>query len=161
MNEAGFLHDKVATHGVVKLHVLAAPAPQTLRAELEHVYRATPGAQGWAAGSQIEFVASPSHWGSAVLHPGDHAVVFLRRIAGKLYQDPWRGHLFVEDIGGVPHAVYQHRELWLSDELPAALRGAARQDPRREYASAIRLDAFEAYLRSLVDRCDRVEPATP
>jgi hypothetical protein len=163
MNEASpaFLHDKVATHGVVRLHVLAAPAPQTLRAELAHVYRETPGLQGLAPGSQIEFVSSPGHWGSAVLRPGDDAVVFLRRIAGKLYQDPWRGHLFVEDIDGVPHAVFQHRELWLSEDLPAALRAAARQDPRRAYASAIRLDAFETYLRSLIQRRDRVEPATP
>ncbi len=163
MSEASpeFLFDKVATHGVVRLHVRAAPAPQTLRAELEHVYRATPGLQGVAPGLQIEFVASPGHWGSAVLRPGDHAVAFLRRIAGKLYQDPWRGHLFIEDIDGVPYAVYPHRELWLSANLPAALRAAARQDPRRAYASAIRLDDFEAYLRNLVDRCDRVEPATP
>lgn len=161
MNEASpeFLRDKVATHGVVRLHVLAAPAPQTLRAELAHVYRATPGLQGLAPGSQIEFVATPGHWGSAVLRPGDRAVAFLRRIGGKLYQDPWRGHLLLEDIDGVPHAVVQQRELWLSENLPAALRAAARQDPRRAYASAIRLDAFESYLRSLVDRCDRVEHA--
>ena len=107
--------------------------------------------QGFEPGDRFDFVHGPPHWGALALKLHDRAIVFLRSLSGRLYESAWRGHLLLEDIDGVPYAVYQHKELWLSPTLPQSLRCAAVQDPKRGQSSAIRLTELEAYLRKLID----------
>lgn len=148
--EKGFMADKAASHDAALVRILSAPAPQHLRARLVKLYSARKGLQGHAADAEIEFVHAASSWGNTPLAPGELAVVFLDTISGRLYEAPWNGHLLVEDVGGRPHAIYKHKELWLDEAFPPAIRAHACQDPARPYASAIEFAAFETYLRGLI-----------
>ncbi|MBB6583671.1 hypothetical protein [Ralstonia solanacearum] len=85
---------------------------------------------------------------------GDTALVFLKSVSGRLYEEAWHGHMVVEQIDGDDYAVFQHRELWLSPDVPASLRYCLRQDPKRPYASVVRLDFLETYLLALIEQMD-------
>ncbi|HEX8611415.1 MAG TPA: hypothetical protein VF800_09030 [Telluria sp.] len=145
-----FLADKVASHDAALVRILAAPAPQQLRARLLTLYSARKALAGCQPQQDIEFIHAASSWGNTPLAPGELAVVFFTTISGRLYEAAWNGHLLVEDIDGRPHAIYRHKELWLDETVAPAIRAHARQDPARPHASAIDFDAFEAYLRTLV-----------
>ena len=150
-----FLADKVANCDLVMVEIVASPQPQCFRARVERVYSARKGVDAASCGQEIEFVGSPPSWGQISLAVGDVALVFLKSISGRLYEEAWRGHMFVEQIDGERYAVFQHRELWLSPEVPEFLRACSRQDPKRPSASAIRLEALQAYLFSLIENTGR------
>ena len=78
--------------------------------------------------------------------------MFVKSISGKLHEDAWRGHMVVENIEGIPYAIFHHKELWLNKGVPSSIRECSRQDPKRSYATAIRFDAMEAYLLSLIEK---------
>ncbi|POA33801.1 hypothetical protein, partial [Pseudomonas sp. GW456-R21] len=82
---------------------------------------------------------------------GDQAILFVKSISGELYEDPWRGHMLVEQIEGASYAIFQYKELWLREDIPSSIRTCSRQDPKRPYATAIRLDVMEAYLSSVIE----------
>ncbi|MCW7536927.1 hypothetical protein OOT46_03550 [Aquabacterium sp. A7-Y] len=96
-----------------------------------------------------------------VLRAGERALLFISALSDELYEDPWRGHMVVEQIDGDLYAIFQHEELWLRDDVPDAIRASARQDPKRPYASAIRLEAMEAYLLDLIEKIDQGGCPTP
>lgn len=148
--ETDFLSDKLARHDAALVRILAAPAPQQLRAQLLTIYSARGGLQGHAPLAQIAFVHAASSWGNTPLARGELAIVFFDTIAGTLYEAAWNGHLLVEDVNGRPHAIYKHKELWLDDAFPSAIRAHACQDPARPYASAIGFDALVTYLRERI-----------
>lgn len=150
-----FLADKVANCDLVMVEIVDSPQPQCFRARVERVYSARKGVDAASCGQEIEFVGSPPNWGQISLAVGDVALVFLKSISGRLYEEAWHGHMFVEQIDGEGYAVCQHRELWLSPEVPESLRACSRQDPKRPSASAIRLEALLAYLFSLIEKTDR------
>lgn len=150
-----FLADKVANCDLVMVEIVESPQPQCFRARVERVYSARKGVDAASSGQDIEFVGSPPNWGQISLSVGDVALVFLKSISGRLYEEAWHGHMFVERIDGERYAVFQHRELWLSPEIPECLRACSRQDPTRPSASAIQLEALEAYLFSLIEKTDR------
>lgn len=143
---------KAASHDAALVRILSAPAPQQLRARLLKVYSARKGLQRYGPDAEIEFIHAGSSWGNTPMAPGELAIVFLDTISGLLYEAPWNGHLLVEDVGGRPHAIYKHKELWLDEAFPPAIRAHACQDPARPYASAIEFDTFETYLRGLIAR---------
>ncbi|GLU34489.1 hypothetical protein WKR88_20555 [Trinickia caryophylli] len=150
-----FLSDKVSNCDPVMVEILGAPRPQCFRARVTRIYAARKGVDAASLGSEIEFVGSPAHWGQSPLAVGNTALVFLKSVSGKLYEEAWHGHLFVEPIDGTTYAIFQQRELWSSTDVPASLRDCARQDPKRPNASAVRLDAVEAYLQALIAQTDR------
>ncbi|WP_155739125.1 hypothetical protein [Ralstonia solanacearum] len=150
----GFLSEKVANCDVVMLKIVDSPHAQSFRAQVKRVYAARKAVDAAVLGSEIEFVGCPANWGQVSLAVGDTALVFLKSISGCLYEDAWRGHMVVEQIDGETYAVFQHRELWLSTNVPTEIRDCSRQDPTRPYASAVRLDALEAYLLLLIAKTD-------
>lgn len=150
-----FLEDKVAKCDLVMAEIVESPKPQCFIARVERVFSARKGVDATSLGRLIEFVGSPPNWGQTSLTVGDVALVFLKSISGRLYEEAWHGHMFVEQIDGECYAIFQHRELWLSPDVPASLRACARQDPKRSSASAIRLEALQAYLFSLIEHTDR------
>lgn len=150
MKEEMFLSGKVKTHDLVKVNVIDSPASQVLRATVERIYSARRGIDPRCLGREIEFTRSPGHWGDVSLSIGERALVFVASIAGRLYEDPWHGHMVVDEIDGRQYASFPGRELWLRDDVPASLRAYSKQDPKRPYATAIRLDAMEAYLVKLI-----------
>ena len=137
--------------------IIRSPRPQWFWARVERVYSARRGLAPGCEGKEIEFVGAPNHWGAAPLTVGDRALVFVRFISGRLYAEAWRGHMVVEEVAGAAHAVFPHRELWLSEEVPEPVRSAARQDPRRPYASVIPFVVVEGYLQSLLADIERGE----
>ncbi|WP_374420565.1 hypothetical protein [Chromobacterium sp.] len=62
--------------------------------------------------------------------------------------------MVVEEIDAVQYAIFPHKELWLSEEVPLEIRGGSRQDPSRPYATAISLDVVECYLLKLIERTE-------
>lgn len=148
--EQRFLHDQIARHDAALVRILAASAPQQLRARLIRIYSARNSLQAHQAQGQIDFVHAGSSWGNTPPLPGELAIVFLDTIAGRLYEAAWNGHLLVEDVNGCAHAIYKHRQLWLDPAFPSVIRAHACQDPARPYASAIELDAFETWLRERI-----------
>ena len=46
--------------------------------------------------TEVVFVGTPGHWGNPTLGDGQRALVFLRRIGDRYYEDHWHGHLDVE-----------------------------------------------------------------
>ncbi|MGC5935123.1 hypothetical protein LDP04_25070 [Ralstonia pseudosolanacearum] len=153
-NVKSFLSDKVANCDLVMVEIVGSPQPQSFRARVERVYAARKGVDAGLLGSELEFVGGPAHWGQASLAVGDTALVFLKSISGRLYEEAWHGHMVVEQIDGDAYAVFQHRELWLSPGVPASLRYCLRQDPNRPYASVVRLDVLETYLLALIEQMD-------
>ncbi|WP_459204279.1 hypothetical protein ACQVRV_24280 (plasmid) [Ralstonia pseudosolanacearum] len=153
-NVKSFLSDKVANCDLVMVEIVESPQPQSFRARVKRVYTARKGVDAGSLGSELEFVGGPAHWGQASLAVGDTALVFLKAISGRLYEEAWRGHMVVEQIDGDAYAVFQHRELWLSQAVPASLRYCSRQDPNRSYASVVRLDVLETYLLALIEQME-------
>ncbi|MHA6912632.1 hypothetical protein ACQUJO_05750 [Ralstonia pseudosolanacearum] len=153
--EKEFLSDKVANFDLVMMTVMDSPRPQSFRARITRVYTARKGVDAGVLGEEVEFVGGPAHWGQVSLAVGDTALVFLKSISGLLYEDAWRGHMLIEKIGDEDYAIFQHRELWLSTDVPMSIRNCSRQDPKRPYASAVRLDVLEAYLLALIEQADR------
>jgi hypothetical protein len=149
INATVFLLNKVESYDLALVKIVGVPGPQVLRAFVEKIYTAKKGMSLNFLGKEIDFVSSPGHWGNVALNVGDRAIVFLKSITGQLYEDPWKGHLILEDIDGVTYASFQERELWLRDEVPDTIRINSRQDPLRSYATAIRFDIFEKYLTYL------------
>ncbi|APC15421.1 hypothetical protein BLL42_06655 [Pseudomonas frederiksbergensis] len=149
--ELSFLFDKVARHDLVLVNVVDAPRPQILRAKVERIYTTGKGIDSASLGSEIEFVRSGGSWGDVALAVGDKALLFVKLISGKLYEDAWHGHMVVEEIEGDLYAIFQHKELWLSEDVPSSIRECSRQDPKRPYATAIRFDIMETYLLSLIE----------
>lgn len=145
-NRAEFLVDKVLNNDLILIDVISETAPQTLKARVVRVYSSHGGIPDIARGSEIEFVHAPASWGCVPLKTDDWALVFIADIAGKLYEDAWNGHLLVETVGDATCAIFPAKELWLDKTLPADIREAFFQDPKREYASAIRFEKIERYL---------------
>lgn len=152
---AGFLADKISACDLVMIEVVGLPRPQCLRAQVSRVYVSRPEISAGLLEPEIEFVGAPAHWGQVPLALGDTALVFLKAISGRLYEEAWHGHMVIEQIDGETFAIFQHRELWLAPGVPASIREYSRQDPRRPYASAVRLDVLEAYLQTLLDNVGR------
>ncbi|MDM5181978.1 hypothetical protein PO883_32920 [Massilia sp. DJPM01] len=148
--ERVFLSDKVSGHDAALVRILAAPAPQQLRARLLKIYSARNGLASCAAQAEIAFVHAASSWGNTPLAPGELAVVFLNTISGRLYEAAWNGHFLIEEIDGRPHAIVKHKQLWLDAAFPPVIRAHACQDPARPYCSAIAFDAVETYLSELI-----------
>ena len=156
MNEKlGFLSDKLARYDLVLVKVLGAPRPQTLRAKVQRIYTSGKGINTTDLGSEIEFVRSSGAWGNMTLAVGQQALLFIELISGKLYEDPWRGHLIIEQIEENSYAIFQFKELWFNESVPPLIREFARQDPKRSYATAIRFYVLETYFLSLIERIER------
>jgi hypothetical protein len=147
-----FLMSKVIDHDAVLLKVLSEPKPQLLRARLLKIYSARVGLKGREVRDEIEFVHGPDTWGNTAIAVGETALVFMRPISGRLYEDSWRGHMVIEDISGVPHAIFPH--LAASTD-PASFASRAVQDPKRPYARAIPLPELETYLLDLIAKVDK------
>jgi hypothetical protein len=150
--QSDFLLDKVLRHDLVFVHVTGAPRPQVLRAKIGRIYSTGEGIVRSFLNSEVEFIRSGGAWGDVALKVGEQALLFVKSISGKLYEDPRHGHMAVEDIEGDLYAIYPRKELWLSDDVPTLIRGSSRQDPKRLYATAIRFDVMEEYLLGLVER---------
>jgi len=140
------LGQKLAANDLVLCRIIAVVQSQTLGAQVEEVYSAKHGVPADCAGSAIEFVHAPGSWGAVPLTVGDRALVLLRQISGKLYEDAWQGHLLIEEINSSDHVIFPLPELWRSAEVPDALRAAAVQDPKQPKATAIRFEAVQAFL---------------
>ena len=149
-----FLAEKVIGQAVLLLAITDAPRAQVLVGRVEKLYSMGGVFSASPVGTDIEFVRSPGHWGDVPLEPKQRAIVFLTKASGRLYEVPWRGHLLLEQIEGVEHAIVQVPELWLIKEVPPALRELARPDPKRGYASAVRFDVMQAYLEELIAHAD-------
>ena len=141
-----FLSDKMAKCDAVLLTVTDALHPQVLRARLLRIYCAGKAIQAAQEGDEIEFVHAPAVYGNVAIQVGETAVLFLSDISGRWYEDAWRGHMVVEDIDGVPHAIFPHLVVSANAASPSS---RSIQDPKRAYARAIALDDLERYLRAL------------
>jgi hypothetical protein len=150
MKEAKFLSGKVGSHDLIRVSVVGSQRPQLLRAVVRRIYSARRGVDPRCFGEEIEFVRSPGHWGDVVLTVGDEALLFVASISDQLYEDPWHGHMLIDDVDGDEYASFPSRELWLRDDIPVSIRSSSRQDPKRPYATLIRLDVMEAYLGELI-----------
>lgn len=89
---------------------------------------------------------APGSWGAVPLVVGARALVLLRQISGRLYEDAWQGHLLIEEINGSDYAIFPLPELWLAAEVPEALRAAAVQHPKQPKATAIEFNAVQDFL---------------
>ncbi|KPC53168.1 hypothetical protein [Amantichitinum ursilacus] len=155
MSKSSFLADKIAEYDVVMVTTKSSPRAQVLRAKVERTYSALRWIEGLSASDEIEFVHSPGRFGDPILKTGERAIVFIVGISDRLYEESWRGHMLVEKIGTEQYAIYPHRELWLSQDIPQVIRENAIQDPTRPYASAIKLDVMENYLMQLIENFGR------
>lgn len=145
--QGSFLMNKVTENDAVLLKIISQPEPQHLRAKILKIYSSRYGLAGKRVGDEIEFVHGPSSWGNTAVKVGETAVVFVRPISGLLYEDAWRGHMVVEEIDGVPHAIFPHLK---ESADPASPASRAIQDPKRSFARAIAFDDLENHLRSLI-----------
>jgi hypothetical protein len=151
--EKAFLSEKVARKDLIKVKVLSSPRPQCFRASVEHVYSARRGIDASDAGSEIEFVGCPTHWGQVPLSVGDLALVFVSRLpSGVLYEDAWQGHMWIDEIDGEVYAVFPFYELWSREAVPPALREFSRPSPNRVRSLMTRLDVMERYLQELIQK---------
>lgn len=150
-DENMFLLDKTRNHDVIIIRILRSLGNQLLVGSVEDIYSARKGIKWSDLGSEIEFICSPGTWGDVALVVGDRAILFVSLISGKLYEDAWRGHMLIEEIEKDNYVIFPHRELWLNEDVPAEIRAGAREDPRRPYATAIRFDAMDSYLRNLLE----------
>lgn len=48
----------------------------------------------------LEFVGTPGNWGNPTLQDGQRALVFIRPINGRYYEDCWYSHLSLEVVDG-------------------------------------------------------------
>ena len=145
-----FLAEKVASRDLVLLRVVGSPDRQVLRAKIEKIYSARHGIEGKRVGEELDFVCSAGTWGDVPLAQGERSLVFLYAHNGKFYEDPWRGHLIVEDIAGQTYGIYPHKQLWLAPDVPDEIKSHAIPDPARAQASAIVFTALESYLAGLI-----------
>lgn len=147
-----FLMSRVTDQDAVLLEVISEPRPQLLRARLLKIYSARIGLEGRLVGDEIEFVHGPDTWGNTAIEVGETALVFISPISGLLYEDSWRGHMLIEDIEGIPHAIFPHLNVGTD---PASFAARAVQDPKRTYARAIPLEELETYLLDLIAIVDK------
>ncbi|WP_019010853.1 hypothetical protein [Deinococcus aquatilis] len=153
-----FLWETLRRHDLVTVNVLKVYR-QDITARVTAISTARHGVKRKMLGRVITFVGCPTHWGQEGLAVGDHALVFLGEINGRLYEHSWRGHLLIEDIEGVTYAVFEHKELWLSPTFTPKLQPYTRQDPRRTYASAIHLSVLKAHLAELIEQQEALQPS--
>jgi hypothetical protein len=147
-----FLFEKVRDNDVILGCAIDSPAPQKFLIRVKKIYSTKRGINEGQLGNLIEIVGSPCSWGNMGIEVKETAIIFISISNAKLYQDPWRGHFVVEKIGGVDYGIYQYPELWLWNTVPAHVREATIQDPKRPYASAIRFDVLEEYIRALIEK---------
>lgn len=147
-----FLSDKVRDNDAALLTVTASLGNQVLRARVIKIYSARKGMQRFRCGEEIDFVYGSSVYGNTALLVGETAVVFLTDISGILHEDSWRGHMVVEDIEGVPHAIFPHLAVSADPASPAS---RAVQDPKRAYARAIAFAELETYLLELIAKANK------
>ena len=149
-----FLSRKVESHDLILLHVVSSPSPQVLRAKVERIYSVRRGIDLKCLEKEIEFVRSPGSWGDVALEVGERALVFISIVSDKYYEDAWRGHMIVEEKNGNLFAIYQHKELWLCEDVPEMIRACSEQDTKRPFATAIRFEVLEDYLIDLIASTD-------
>lgn len=149
-----FLSGKIESRDLILLHVVSSPNPQVLRARVERIYSARKGIDQKCLGKEIEFVRSPGNWGDVALEVGERALVFISIVSDKFYEDAWRGHMIVEEIKGKLFAIYQHKELWLCEEIPDIIKACSEQDTKRPYATAIQFEILENYLIDLIENTE-------
>ncbi|WP_397458933.1 hypothetical protein AB3464_03155 [Pseudomonas asplenii] len=151
-----FLFDKILAYDLVLVDVTEAPEPQVLRARVRRVYSSGKGIDSNFLDLEIEFVQAGRAWGNMILDVGDHAFLFVRRLAsGLLHENFWHGHMIVEEIEGDLYAIFQHKEMWLNKNIPPLLRENSRPDPKRSHTTAVRFDVVESYLLSLIEKAGR------
>ncbi|MFP5390200.1 MAG: hypothetical protein ACLGI6_01445 [Gammaproteobacteria bacterium] len=146
------LYNKAADRDAVVLTVIAVTQPCTLRAKILKIYSARKGVNLDMLGREIEFVHGPNTYGNVEMKPGETGIVFLAGLRDRLYEDPWRGHMLVEDIDGEPHAIFPHMTPVTRTD---GLYHLSRPDPKRSYARAVRFDLTESYLRELIASVDK------
>ncbi|MFP5390201.1 MAG: hypothetical protein ACLGI6_01450 [Gammaproteobacteria bacterium] len=146
------LFHKTRDRDAVLVTIVATLKPPALRAKVLKIYSARRGVTSDMLGREIEFDHGPNSWGNVEMRLGETGIVFLSSWSGRLTEDPWRGHMVVEDIDGAPHAIFPHM-------APVAhtngLYHLSRPDPKRSYARAVPLDATEKYMRELIAEIDR------
>ncbi len=145
------LAKKLVSHDLVIVLVTGSPRPHVFRANVERIYTCRKGITPENLGSEIEFFSGPMSWGNVPLQVGERALLFVRNLSGMLNEYPWRGHMVLEEIGGELCALLQFPELWLQEDLPMAVRQAARPRPSKSNWSIVRFDVLEAYLKELIE----------
>lgn len=150
-----FLADRVARYDVLLIHVKAALGSQKLRARVEKIYSSGKAISLEKLDNDIEFIHAPAHWGNTALKPGELAFIFVSKISDLIYEASWNGHMVVEDLDGIPHATIKLAAMWERAAIPPLIRQNARPVPNRPYASAVRFDAMESYLKHLIQAKDR------
>ncbi|MRG91351.1 hypothetical protein [Polyangium spumosum] len=140
-----FVDDKLARNDLVLCRVVATSSAQTLRAIAERV-RSNGHGCSVRDGEPFEFVHAPGSWGAVPLAVGDRALVFVRVISGRLYEEAWNGHWNVETVAGDDVAILPVPSLWCSPELPDELRSVVRPAPGRPSSSAIVLEPLLGFL---------------
>jgi hypothetical protein len=147
-----FLLESIKVNDLVMLSILDKPEPQEFTARILKIYSRKHGMESFSVNEVINFVGLPTTWGSEQLNVGGVALVFIKYLdtSKRFYEMFWRGHLWLEEIEGKTHAVYQEKELWNKDYFPEELKLYARQDPKRSYATAIQFDALERYIVNLI-----------
>jgi hypothetical protein len=96
----------------------------------------------------IVFVGSPGHMGDVTLTDGQRALVFIRKVGDRYYEDPWHGHLTLEPFEDRLVAV----AAWHLDESglafgPEYLRQSAfTPDKSRAWRTAFPLELIERHL---------------
>lgn len=150
-----FLFDKVSEYDLVFIEVVGEPSPQLLRAKVRRVYSRGKWVDDFSLYSEIDFVQASMAWGNMALAVGDQAFLFLSTISGRLYEDCWHGHIVVEEIEDELYAIFQHKEMWLNKDMPPLLRENSRPDPKHSHTTAVRFDAVESYLLSLIEKAGR------
>ncbi|WP_397458931.1 hypothetical protein AB3464_03145 [Pseudomonas asplenii] len=150
-----FLFDKVMNYDLVFVEVVDEPSPQFLTAKVSRVYSFGASVDSSVLHSEIEFVHAGTAWGNMALKIGDQAFLFLSSIYGRLHENNWHGHMVVEEIECEPYAIFQHKEMWLNKDMPPLLRENSRPDPKHSHTTAVRFDAVESYLLSLIEKAGR------
>ena len=134
-----FVDDKLARHDLVLCRVVATSGPQTLRAIAERVRSNGHGCSA-RGGEAFEFVHAPGSWGAVPLAVGDRALVFVRGISGRLYEEASNGHWNVQTVAGEDVAILPAASLGGSTDLPDELRSVVRPAPGRPSSSAVALE---------------------
>lgn len=151
------LYSKVAANDAVMVTVLNRSRPGERRAKILKIYSARKGIRWKQLGRTIDFVPGPDVYGNGALEVGKTGIVFLRLLHGKLYEDPWRGHLLIEEIDGQPHVIFPHM-VPSSDGheggIHLSLYSVSRPDPKRTYTRAVRLKSTEDAIRDLIRKID-------
>ena len=158
MNEPNpLLYSKVAANDAVMVTVLSRLRPGKTRAKILKIYSARNAIRWKQLGRTINFVSGPDVYGNRTLEVGDTGIVFFRHFNGKLYDDPWRGHLLIEEIDGQPHVIFPHMGPSSDGHeggIHLSLYSVSRPDPKRTYTRAVRLESTEDAIRDLVRKID-------